>query len=470
MTDKAELEPLTEVHMSTQSYPPGPKGFIPGLSLLAFTRDPLGFLTNVARSYGDIARFGYGSQSFFVLSHPDYIKDVLVTHNGNFMKGRGLQRAKRLLGEGLLTSENPLHNRQRRLAQPAFHKQRIASYASLMVDYAQRHQRERWKDGQTLNVSQEMMHLTLAIVGKTLFDTDTEREAEEVSEALSATMVSFTRFMLPFAELLDRLPLPSTRRFRQARARLDAIIYRIIDERRKSGADRGDLLSMLIMAQDEEGDGGGMTDEQLRDEAMTIFLAGHETTANALTWTWYLLSQHPEVETRLHEEVDAVLAGRAPTVEDLPRLRYTEMVLAEAMRLYPPAWVLGRRALKDYEVGGYRVPAGSIVIMSQYVTHRDERYFPDPLRFDPERWTPEAKEARPQFSYFPFGGGPRRCIGEGFAWMEGVLVIATLAQSWRMRLVPGHPVELQPVVTLRPKHGMRMTLERRKEPADAEKR
>ncbi len=456
--------------MSTQSHPPGPRGLIPGQTLLAFARDPLRFLTSMSRSYGDVAHFGLGSQSFFLLSHPDYIKDVLVTHNGSFMKGRGLQRAKRLLGEGLLTSENPLHQRQRRLAQPAFHKQRIASYASLMVDYARHHQRERWHDNQTVDVAQEMMHLTLAIVGKTLFDTDTEGEADEVREALSATMVSFTRLMLPFAELLDRLPLPSTRRFLRARAQLDAIIYRMIDDRRKSGADRGDLLSMLIMSQDEEGDGGGMTDEQLRDEAMTIFLAGHETTANALTWTWYLLSQHPDVETRLHEEVDAVLAGRPPAFEDLPRLGYTEMVLAEAMRLYPPAWVLGRRALKDYEVGGYRVPARSIVIMSQYVTHRDERYFPDPLRFNPERWTPEAKEARPQFSYFPFGGGPRRCIGEGFAWMEGILVIATLAQSWRMKLVPGHPVELKPVVTLRPKHGMRMTLERRKGPPDAEKR
>ncbi len=449
--------------MNTQPYPPGPKGFVPGLPLLAFTRDPLEFLMNVASSYGDIAHFSFGSQSFFVLNHPDYIKDVLVTHNGSFMKGRGLQRAKRLLGEGLLTSENPLHRRQRRLAQPAFHKSRIASYGSLMVDYAVRHQRERWQDGQTLDVWQEMMRLTLAIVGKTLFDTDTEREAEEVREAVSATLVSFTRLMMPFAELLDRLPLPSTRRFSQARARLDAIIYRMIDERRKSGADRGDLLSMLIIAQDDEGDGGAMTDEQLRDEAMTIFLAGHDTTANALTWTWYLLSQHPEVETRLHEEVDAVLAGRPPAIEDIPRLRYTEMVLAESMRLYPPAWVMGRRALEDYEVGGYRVPAGSIVLMSQYVVHRDERYFPDPPRFDPERWTPEAKEARPQFSYFPFGGGPRRCIGDGFAWMEGILVIATLAQSWRMMLAPGHPVELQPLVTLRPKHGMRMTLERRKD-------
>ncbi len=448
--------------MSTQTSPPGPSSFIPGRYLLAFTRDPLEFLAGMARRYGDIARFTNGGQGYFLLNHPDYIKDVLVTHNTNFMKGRGLQRAKRLLGEGLLTSEPPLHRRQRRLAQPAFHKQRIASYASMMVDYAERREHEHWSDGAELDIAQEMMKLTLAIVGKTLFDTDTEAEAEEVREALSATMESFTRFMLPFAGLLDRLPLPATRRFQQARARLDAIIYRIINERRASGGDRGDLLSMLIVAQDEEGDGEGMSDEQLRDEAMTIFLAGHETTANALTWTWYLLSQHAEVEAKLHAEIDAVLGERLPTAEDLPALRYTEMVLAESMRLYPPAWILGRRALKDYEVGGYNVPAGSIVIMSPYVMHRDERYFPDPTRFDPERWTSEAREARPPFSYFPFGGGPRRCIGEGFAWMEGILLIATLARAWRMRLMPDHVVATQPVVTLRPKHGMRMRLERRK--------
>jgi cytochrome P450 len=447
--------------MSTQTSAPGPRSFIPGLQLLAFSRDPLEFLTRVARRYGDVARFTNGAQDYFVLNHPDYIRDVLVTHNADFMKGRGLQRAKRLLGEGLLTSEPPLHRRQRRLAQPAFHKQRIASYGSMMVDYALGMERERWRDGQALDMAQEMMRLTLAIVGKTLFDTETESEAEEVREALTATMESFSRFMLPFAELLDKLPLPATRRFEQARARLDAIIYRMINERRASSEARGDLLSMLIMAQDEEENGAGMTDEQLRDEAMTIFLAGHETTANALTWTWYLLSQHREVEARLHAEVDAVLHDRPPSADDLPALRYTEMVLAEAMRLYPPAWILGRRALKDYEAGGFRIPAGSIVVLSPYVMHRDERYFPEPERFDPERWTTEAKEARPQFSYFPFGGGPRRCIGEGFAWMEGILVIATLARRWRMRLVPNHPVATQPMVTLRPKHGMRMTIEQR---------
>ncbi len=220
---------------------------------------------------------------------------------------------------------------------------------------------------------------------------------------------------------------------------------------------------MLLMAQDEEGDQQGMTDTQLRDEVMTIFLAGHETTANALAWTWYLLSQNPDAEARLHAEVDAALAGRRPTAEDLPRLPFAEMVLAESMRLYPPAWILGRRALKDYEVGGYRVPSGSIVLMSQYVTHRDARHFPDPERFDPERWTPEAKQSRPQFSYFPFGGGPRRCIGEGFAWMEATLVLATLASRWRMRVAPGHTVETQPRITLRPgRGGVPVTLEERK--------
>lgn len=447
--------------MSTAIYPSGPKSLLPGGQLFALSRDPLGFITSVAREHGDIAHFKSGPQHFFVLNHPDYIKDVLVTHHNKFMKGRGLQRAKRLLGEGLLTSEGELHRRQRRLSQPAFHKQRVASYADLMVEYAERMQRERWEDGATLDIAEEMMRLTLMIASKTLFDTETEDEAKEVGAAVTATMASFSRLILPFSELLDRLPLPATRRFQRARAQLDAIIYRMIDERRQSGTDRGDLLSMLILAHDEEGDGGRMTDEQLRDEVMTIFLAGHETTANALTWTWYLLSQHAEVEAKLHEEIAAVLDGRAPTVDDLPALRYTEMVLAEAMRLYPPAWILGRRALADYEVGGYRVPAGSLILMSQFAMHRDPRYFPDPERFDPERFAPEAKAARPQFAYFPFGGGPRRCIGEGFAWMEGTLLIATLAQRWRLRLVPNHPIALRPVVTLRPKHGMRMTLERR---------
>jgi len=410
--------------------------------------------------YGDLVYFEFGPQPMFLVNNPDYIRDVFVTHNRKFMKGEGLQRAKRLLGEGLLTSEGEFHLRQRRLAQPAFHRQRIAGYAATMVEYADR-ACDRWLAGETRDVAREMMRLTLAIAGKTLFDANVEGEADEIGKALTTTFELFNTLTLPFRQLLERLPLPASKRFLKARERLDATIYRIINERRASGEDRGDLLSMLIAARDEEGDGSGMTDEQLRDEAMTIFLAGHETTANALTWTWYLLSQHPEIEARFHAEVDGALKGALPTAEDFPRLRYTEMVFAEAMRLYPPAWVIGRRALCDYQINGHKIPARSILLISPYVTHHDARFFPDPFRFDPERWTPEARESRPKFSYFPFGGGPRVCIGESFAWMEGALVLATIARRFRMRLAPGHPVEMRPLVTLRPKHGMRMILESR---------
>jgi len=441
-------------------YPPGPKRTIPLASLFAYRRGPLPFFQNLAQQYGDVSYFRLGPQAAYFLNHPDYIKDVLVTQNHNFMKGLALQRAKRLLGEGLLTSEGEFHRRQRRLAQPAFHRARIASYATVMTEHAIKTS-ERWRDGETLDIAEEMMRLTLSIVGKTLFDADVESDAQEVGAAMAVVMDLFETITIPFFELLQKLPLPQLRRFDNAKRKLDEIIFRLIDERRKSGRDRGDLLSMLLLAQDTEGDGGQMTDEQLRDEAMTIFLAGHETTANALTWTWYLLSQNPEVEAKLHKEIDEVVAARMPRLEDVERLRYTEMVLAESMRLYPPAWALGRLATGDCEVAGYAVPRKSLVLMSQYVIHHDPRFFPEPLRYDPERWTAEARESRPQFSYFPFGGGPRRCIGEGFAWMEGILLLATLAAQWQPRLVPHHPVVLKPVMTLRPKYGMRMTLRRR---------
>ncbi|MGE0129677.1 MAG: cytochrome P450 [Blastocatellales bacterium] len=445
---------------AASTLPPGPKSIIPGVNLFSIRRDPIKFLTGLAEQYGDLVYFKLGPQPVFLVNNPDCIRDVLVTHNRNFMKSEGLQRAKRLLGEGLLTSEGEFHLRQRRLAQPAFHRQRIAGYAATMVEYAAR-TRDEWQPGETRDIAREMMRLTLAIAGKTLFDADVEGEADEIGKALTTTFAQFNRMTLPFSQLLERLPLPATKRFQKARERLDATIYRIINERRAVAVDRGDLLSMLIAARDDEGDGTGMSDEQLRDEAMTIFLAGHETTANALTWTWYLLSQHHEVEARFHAEVDEVLNGGLPSAEDFQRLRYTEMVFAESMRLYPPAWLIGRRALGEYQINGYTIPARSILLLSQYVTHHDARYFPDPFRFDPERWTPEARESRPKFSYFPFGGGPRLCIGEHFAWMEGVLVLATIAQRFRMRLTPGHPVEMQPLVTLRPKHGMRMVLEER---------
>jgi cytochrome P450 len=441
---------------------PGPKTLWPGGHLFYFRRDPLNLLARLAREYGDVVQFRAGTQRVFLLNHPDHVRDVLVTHHGRFHKGRALQRAKRLLGEGLLTSEGEFHRRQRRLAQPAFHRQRVNAYARVMTEFAAKTS-ARWRDGQTLDVSEEMMRLTLSIVGKTLFDADVESDAGEVGAALTEVMNLFGYLMLPFSELLEKLPLPQRRRFERARARLDRIIYRIIEERRRGGEDRGDLLSMLLLAVDEEGDRGRMTDEQLRDEAMTLFLAGHETTANALTWAWYLLAQNPEAEATLHAELDRVLeGGRPPTVEDLTALRYTEMVVAETMRLYPPAWAIGRLAVEDHEVGGYRIPRGSLVLVSQYVMHRDPRFFPEPERFDPARFAPEAKEARPQFSYFPFGGGVRRCIGEGFAWTEAVLVLAALARRWQMRLAPGHTAEAQPRITLRPgKGGVVMTLKRR---------
>ena len=446
----------------TATLAPGPK---PSL-LEAFSyrpgRDPLAFFSNLARTYGDVVAYRLGGERLIFVNDPRHIKDVLVTHHRNFTKGRGLQRTRRLLGEGLLTSEGATHLRQRRLMQPAFHRDRIATYADTMVAYADR-TRRGWREGATLDVAQEMNRLTLSIVGKTLFDADVESQAAEVGAALTGVMETFWMTMLPFSDLLEHLPVPKLRRARAARARLDAIIYGMITERRRSDRDHGDLLSMLLSAQDEETEGaaGLMSDVQVRDEAMTIFLAGHETTANALTWTWYLLSNAPGVEARLHAEVDRALQGRLPRVDDLARLPFVERVVTESMRMYPPAWIIGRRAIGEYALGPYRVPPRTILVMSPFVTQRDGRFYENPERFDPDRWTPEFRAALPKFAYFPFGGGPRQCIGESFAWMELVLLVATVAQRWRLRLVPGHPVVPYPVVTLRTKHGLRMTVERR---------
>lgn len=449
--------------------PPGPRPSPLNQLIYRPGRDPLAFFTNLARTYGDVVAYRMGGERLVFVNAPHYVRDILVTHNRFFMKGRGLQRSKRLLGEGLLTSEDPTHLRQRRLMQPAFHRDRIAAYGQTMVAYADR-LRQGWRDGATLDIAQEMMRLTLAIAGKTLFDLDVESQAAQVGEALTAVMESFWLTMLPFADVLERLPVPQLRRAKAARATLDAIIYGMIAERRAESASssggspraesRADLLTMLLLAQDED-DGATMSDRQVRDEAMTIVLAGHETTANALTWTWYLVSTAPAVEARLHEEVDGVLQGRLPTVADIGALSYVERVVTEAMRLYPPAWIIGRRALQDYGIGEYVAPARSIVVMSPYVLQRDARYFPNPDRFDPERWTAAFRAALPPFAYFPFGGGPRRCIGDSFAWMELVLVVATIAQHWTLALEPGHVVETQPVVTLRTKHGMRMNVNRR---------
>ena len=457
-TNKARLAKAQHDRESAK-LPPGPKSSTPGGQIVAMTRDPLKFLMKTAVEYGPIAHFMLGPQHTVLVNDPEHIEGILVAHDWNFVKGRGLKRASRVLGQGLLTSEGNFHRRQRRLAQPAFHKERIAAYAATMVEYAAR-ARDRWQDGETVDIAQEMMRLTLAIVAKTLFDADVESEAAEIGQALTDVLQMFETFSSPLTDILDKLPTPANRRIARARQRLDDTIYRIIEDRRQSGLDRGDLLSMLLMAQDEEGS-GGMSDDQLRDELMTLFLAGHETTANALAWTWYLLSQNHGPESKLHAELDSVLDGRLPSVGDVPALEYTERVFTEAMRCYPPVWIMGRRAVGSYKIGEYTIPAGSIFLLSQYLMHHNEQYYPEPFKFDPERWTRQARATRPKYSYFPFGGGPRLCIGEQFAWMEGVLIIASLAQRWKLRTISSQPAQLQPLITLRPRNGIRMILERR---------
>jgi cytochrome P450 len=438
-------------------HPGGPRWPILG-ALVGPGRDPLAMFQGFARRYGDITRFKLGAERCYLLNHPSYIKDVLVTHQRNFTKSRGLERARKLLGDGLLTAEGQTHLRHRRLLQPAFHRDRIAGYAQVMIDYAVR-TTERWPDGATLDISKEMMRVTLAIAGKTLFDTDIESEADEVGVAVTDVLESFWLNLLPGADFLEKLPIPTLRRAQASRRRLDALIYRMIDERRRSGHDHGDLLSMLIAAQDE--DTAPLSNQEVRDEAITILLAGHETTANALTWTLYLLTQNPDAADKLNTELTRVLSGAAPTPADYPRLVYTRKVLTESMRLYPPAWVIGRRAIAEYRVADYVFPPRSMVFMSPYVMHRDTRFYAEAERFNPDRWTPAFESALPRFAYFPFGGGARQCIGEQFAWMEGVLVLATIASRWQLTLDPSQRIVPQPLVTLRSRYGMRMRLARR---------
>jgi cytochrome P450 len=456
--------------MSTR--PPGPGARTPGLLALALLRDRLAPLRALTARYGDVVFFSIAGAPYAILNHPDYVRDVLVTRNGMFHKGVGLERARSLLGEGLLTSEDAYHQRQRRLLQPAFHRERIAAYSAVMVGCADRCA-DRWSDGDTRDVAQEMARLTLAIAGRTLFDTDIEGQADVIGTAVTQALASFNIALLPYGHRLINWPIPPARRFRKARARLDEIVYRMIAERRvvgraSSGASEGsavaagqDVLSTLVAARDED-DGRGMSDAEVRDEVMTLLLAGHETTANALTWSWYLLSQHQQARARLESEVARVCGARPPSVADLASLTYTRAVLSEAMRLFPPAYLVGRRALERYSVPGtdYTLPPRTVIFLSQYLLHRDPRFWDRPEEFKPERWI-EGEPARHRYAYFPFGAGPRICIGEHFAWMEGVLVLATIARRWRLSLVPGQRVALSPTITLRPKYGMRMTLETR---------
>jgi cytochrome P450 len=442
--------------------PPGPSMFTAMRNLRSLTSGgdlssipP--YLASLSAQYGPIAAWPMGRRRFFFLDDAALIEEALVTKARDYMKGRGIQRLKPLLGNGLLTSEQPLHLRQRRMMQPAFHKDRVAGYGARMVALTQTHIAQ-WQDGDELAIDAEMTRLTLGIAAETLFSANVDAQAAIVRDALRDVLEAFPASMSLFGELLNHFAfLPVTRRSRAARAKLDGVIYGIIEQRRRSNETHDDLLDMLLTARDDAD--GGMDDEQVRDEAMTIFLAGHETTANALAWTWCLLAQHPDVEARLATEIDAVLGdGRPATAADLPRLPYTRDIFAEAMRLYPPAWALGRRALTDSSLGEWSIPSGSIVIASQLVTHRNPRYWTDPEAFRPERWAAEAADL-PRFAYFPFGGGNRRCIGESFAWMEGVLVLATIAQTWRFRLTGGVPA-VQPLVTLRPRNPIHVAAQR----------
>ena len=440
---------------------PGPRSFLGVAPFLAMRRNPLPFMEELHREYGDMVSYRPPGRQVFFLFHPDMTQDVLVTHARHLHQGRVMQRSRSVLGNGLLTSEDSFHLRQRRLIQPAFHRQRIYAYGRAMVEYAERHQ-QRWRNGDVLDIHKEMMRLTLAIVGKTLFDTDVEGDSLEIGRALNTFMHLFKFAVLPLSEYLEKLPIPPVLRMKKARERLDRIIYRFIEERRKSGEDRGDLLSMLLAAQDTEvaGNGERMDNDQVRDECVTLILAGHETTANALTWTFFLLAQHPDVAKRLKSELDVILGGRVPTPEDYPNLKYAEMVFSESLRLYPPAWGIARTVMEPFEAFGTRFPKKAILLTSQWITHRDERWHPNPLLFDPERWTSQARASRPKFSYFPFGAGSRQCIGESFAWMEGVLLLASIARNWQFAVVPQTRVELLPLITLRPKFGMTLRVQK----------
>jgi len=441
-----------------------PPGFERNLLWFAWRKfrpaNPILLFQHLAREYGDIAHYKIGWNHIVFLNHPDYIREVLVVQNDNFIKERTVRRTKMLLGEGLITAEGAQHRLQRQVAQPAFHRQRIPEYASTMVEEAVR-TRDLWREGEQRDIAIDMMHLTLNVVAKTLFATDLGDEVKELAGAINRIMGLYNFLvMLPAAEWLVHMRPPGLAAFVRARQRIDAVVYRMIEAHRRQGSDGRSLLDLMLTASPDH---SPASEQSLRDQVITIFLAGYETVANALSWTWYLLSQNPDREQRLHNEIDRELQGRKPTFDDVPRLRYVEMVLAESMRLYPPAWAMGRYALKDFRLGEFFLPAKTTVLMSQFVTHRDPRFFPDPLRFDPERFTPEAKARRTKFTYFPFGAGFRQCIGESSAWMEGVLLLATIAQKWKFRLISGHRIEPEPLITLRPKYGMRMTVERRGE-------
>src|SRR5258707_9720912 len=445
---------------SRNKFPAGPSEGLKRWSLGPLNDTPLEYFTKLAREYGDVAGIRVLNFKTIFINHPDTIEEALVTNARKYIKGRVLRASRHVFGEGLLTSEGEFWLRQRRLSQPAFHRARITSYAATMVEYAQR-MMDGWRSGEERDVHGEMLRLTLQIGGKTLFDADVERDAQEVGKSLELLLEIGANFRRTIF-VPHWLPTPANLRVKREVAQIERIIYRIIGERRASGRDAGDLLSMLLAAQDE--DGSRMTDKQLRDETITLFLAGHETTASTLSWTWWLLAQNPAAEAKLHAELDAVLGDRAPTLDDLPKLVYTGQVITESLRLYPAAWGLARLVVEDHEIAGHPVTKGMGVAMAQWVVHRDPRWYDAPEEFRPERWENDLLKRLPRFSYFPFVGGPPQGIGKAVALMEATLILATIARKFRLRLVANHPVVPLASITLRPRHGVRVSLESRQGP------
>jgi cytochrome P450 len=437
----------------------GPKGRPLLGSFGDFRHDQLAFYAACARDFGDLVPVRLGPRRAILLFHPETIEEVLVTRSRDYVKSPGARLLRTLLGDGLLLSEGDTWLRQRRLVQPAFHRQRVAGYGEVMTAYTER-RLGTWKDGQTLDVHAEMMSITQAIVAQTLFGADVSEDAEAVAAASRVLAEDFGVRLRSFRLLPQWVPTSANRKSARAIRDLDRLVFRIIAARRAGGEDRGDLLSILLHAQDAD-DGSRMTDRQVRDEVMTLFMAGHETTAVALSWSWYLLGQHPDVDAQLGQELSTVLGGRLPTVADLPRLPYAEHVVTESMRLYPPAYALGRQAVRPTQLAGLPVPRGAIAVLATWVVHRDARWFPEPEAFRPERWDDGGTRHLPRYAYFPFGGGPRQCIGNTFAMMEAVLLLATIAQRFRLSLVPGQRVTPTPYVTLRPEPGVRMRIARR---------
>jgi cytochrome P450 len=455
---------MSDVTVVNTVAPPAAAPTLPTSSLLGhlsrFRTDPIGLFREGA-ALGDVVRFPVGPRSVYLLRQPEHIKYVLQDACKYFTKQtKGYHSLRFILGNGLVTSEGDFWLRQRRIAQPAFHRQRIAQFGDSITSLTEE-MLDRWARnipaGRTIDVAKEMMALTLRIMGRTLLSTELSEEAGTVASSLVELLHQIIERTTQLVSLPVWLPTQKNRRMLRAREQLNRIVYAIIAERRRAREAGTDLLGMLMDARDEE-TGAAMNDEQLRDEVMTIFLAGHETTSNALSWAFYLLSQHPQVEAKLRAETHAVLGWRAPKIEDLPRLPYAMMVIQEAMRLYPPVWLLMRRSERPESIDGYRIPVHSFIAISPYMTQRDARCFKSPDEFLPERFAPQNAAAMHRFAYFPFGAGPRVCIGNNFALIEAQLILATVIQRFSLKLMPGHPVEPHPTVTLRPRHGIRMSV------------